>query len=174
MDLTIENLKVDGIDYPAYFEKGLIKARKFRGDEFRLDVFRDKRIPMAENNYKPMPQVLLSQAPFSVLLDTVVLENGRIRYQEFTQGSQLPGQIVFEGVAAGIAPAATSTEGSSYPLKELDLIATAKLMGEGEINLQSRLFFEDPYPMDVTLQLGAMPLEKLNGILAKAAFFKYS
>ncbi|MDE0560451.1 hypothetical protein OU792_10670 [Algoriphagus sp. NF] len=170
VDLNIDRLRIEGIDYSAYFVDGLIKARKFRGDDFRLDIFRDKRLPLPENVYKPMPQVLLSQAPVSVLLDTVVLENGRIRYQEFTEGSQLPGQIVFEEVAAGIAPAATSTEGSSYPLKELDLIATAKLMGEGEINLQSRLFFEDPYPMDVTLQLGAMPLEKLNGILAKAAF----
>ncbi|MCS5491234.1 hypothetical protein [Algoriphagus limi] len=170
VDLRIDKLRVEGIDFPAYFEENRIVAHKLEGDDFRLDIFRDKRLPILEGVYKPMPQQILQEMSFSLKLDSLLLNRGRVRYQEFTPGSPLPGQISFEEVSASISPIATSKESEEYPLKELDIIANTKLMGEGDVNMQSHLYFEPPYPMDVTIQLGAMSLEPLNNILSKGAF----
>ncbi|NVJ85957.1 MAG: hypothetical protein HWE15_06610 [Algoriphagus sp.] len=170
VDLKIDKLRVEKIDFPAYFEEQKVIAHKVTGDDFQLDIFRDKRLPLLEGVYKPMPQQILKEMPMSVFIDSLLLSQGRIRYQEFSPGSPLPGEIIFEDVTTAIAPIATSMESEEHPVKEMDIIANTKLMGAGEINMQTHLFFEEPYPMDVTIQLGPMPLEPLNDILSKGAF----
>lgn len=170
VDLKIDKLRVEKIDFPAYFEEQKVIAHKVSGEDFQLDIFRDKRLPILEGVYKPMPQQILQEMPISLFIDSLFLSQGRIRYQEFSPGSPLPGEIKFEDVTAAFAPIATSRESEEHPISEMEIIANTKLMGEGEINMQSHLFFEEPYPMDVTIQLGPMPLEPLNDILSKGAF----
>ena len=54
----------------------------------------------------------------------------------------------------------------------MNLQAVTWLMGEGEVDLQARLFFAPKSPMDVTIQMGEMDLTKVNDILSKGAFVK--
>lgn len=172
MDAFVERVQLEEIDFDAYFLNQSLKADVLRVDGLKLDVFRDKRIPQKEGLVKPMPQELMQNAPFDMELDSVVLRNGLIRYQEFAPKAMLPGVIRFEELNASIAPFAMKKNSEEFPLKSSMVEARAKLMGDGEVKLTADMFFGAPYPMDVNVELGEFDLTLLNSMLANGLFIK--
>lgn len=172
IDVDINQLNVQGIDFEQIFKKKLYKADKLLIDGVQMDVFRDKRLPELENVFRPMPQYLLENANLRIWLDSVQVANGRIRYQEFTPGSQMPGGVSFENMNASLAPFVTSLEGETHPVDSMNVQVEAQVMGEGEVDLQAHLLFEPNSPMDVMIQIGQMELASVNDILSKGAFVK--
>ena len=172
MDAFVERILLEKIDFDAYFLNQHLKAEVLRFDGLTLDVFRDKRIPLKEGVVKPMPQKLMQNAPFDLELDSVIVRNGLIRYQEFAPKAMLPGAIRFEEVNASIAPFAMTKSSKEFPLKSSMLEARAKLMGDGEVKLNANMFFGAPYPMDVDVELGEFDLTLLNSMLASGVFIK--
>lgn len=172
IDLDISQLDLVGIDFKEFFENKLYKADRLLIDKMHMDVFRDKRLPELENVFKPMPQYLMENANLRIWLDSIRVSNGRIRYQEFTPGSQMPGGVAFENLNVSLSPFVTSLEGEPHPVDSMNVQAVAWVMGEGEVDLQAHLLFEPQSPMDVTVQMGPMDLTSVNDILSKGAFVK--
>ncbi|MFC5625527.1 hypothetical protein [Algoriphagus winogradskyi] len=172
MDAFIHQIRLEDIDFDSYFINKNLKAHALRVNGFEVDVFRDKRIPLKEGVIKPMPQALMQNSPFDLEFDSVILNNGVIRYQEFAPKAMLPGSIRFEEVNASIAPFVMRKSSEEFPLKSSMLSATAKLMGEGDVKLNANMFFGAPYPMDVDVELGEFDLSLLNTMLANNVFLK--
>ncbi|WP_339703604.1 hypothetical protein [Algoriphagus aquimarinus] len=158
------------IDFEEYFNHNILKAHSLTLDGFQMDVFRDKRIPVKEGIIKPMPQQLMENAPFDLTIDSVIVKDGLVRYQEFAPKAMLPGAIYFDDLDASIAPFAMRRTGEDFPLKSSMLSATSKLMGEGEVQLNADMSFGDPYPMDVDVELGRFDLTLLNNMLSRGLF----
>lgn len=172
IDAFVEEVRLEDIDFDAYFINKNMKAHVLRINGLALDIFRDKRIPRKEGVIKPMPQELMQNAPFDLELDSVIVQNGLVRYQEFAPKAMLPGSICFEEVNASISPFVMRKSSEEFPLKSSMLSAAAKLMGEGEVKLNANMFFGPPYPMDVDVELGEFDLYLLNTMLANSVFIK--
>lgn len=172
IDAFVHEIRLEDIDFDAYFINKNLKAHVLKINGLELDIFRDKRIPMKEGVSKPMPQELMQNAPFDLELDSVILNNGLIRYQEFAPKAMLPGSIQFEEVNASISPFAIRKSSEEFPLKSSMLLATAKLMGDGEVKLNANMFFGASYPMDVEVEMGEFDLSLLNNMLANTVFVK--
>lgn len=172
MDAFVARIQLEEIGFEEYFRSEKLKARVLRIDGLKMDVFRDKRIPLKEGVVKPMPQELMQNSPFDLDLDSVIVNSGLIRYQEFAPKAMLPGSIYFDEVNASIAPFAMRKSSEEFPLGSSVLHATTKLMGDGEVKLTADMHFGAPYPMDVEVELGKFDLTKLNSLISKGAFIR--
>jgi len=172
IDVFAAKIYLQDIDFEEYFRNENLKAQVLIVEGLKMDVFRDKRIPPREGLIKPMPQYLMENSPFDLELDSVILRDGFIRYQEFAPKAMLPGSIRFEDVDASIAPFVMRKSTEKFPLKKSVLVATAQLMGEGDVKLKAAMRFGDPYPMDVEVELGEFDLTKLNSIVTRGAFIR--
>ncbi|EAZ81544.2 hypothetical protein ALPR1_20948 [Algoriphagus machipongonensis] len=172
IDGQVKKLTLKNIDFDQYFQSKNLKAQALILNDLELDVFRDKRLPEEEGIYKAMPQALMSSAAFDLEIDSVLVENGIVRYQEFGPKSMLPGSVFFDQMNVRLTPFVLSKEGTEYPLKSSQMIASTRLMGEGEIKLKGELFYEDPYPMDIEVELGAFDLTKINNMVSRGVFVR--
>jgi hypothetical protein len=170
IDGTVKRISILDIDFDTYFNLQVLKARKVSLDGMQLDVFRDKRLSRREGIIKPMPQELMKNSPFDMLVDSVTATNAFIRYQEFAARAMIPGSIRFEELNLNMAPFALSKKGNSYPLEKMYLKAQSRLMGEGLIELNSTLFFDAPYPMDMNVAIGEFDLRRINSMVSNGVF----
>jgi len=166
----VERISLSEIDFDAYFKSNLIKAKKIELQGADLDVFRDKRIARREEVIKPMPQELMFRAPFNLQLDSVILKDATIAYQEFAPRAMMPGFIRFEKLNAQISPFVLAKSEVGYPLEKAVLTADAKIMGDGQLNLKSVYYFEPPYLMEMDISLGEFDLTLINSILSPGVF----
>ncbi|WP_439487785.1 hypothetical protein [Algoriphagus sp.] len=173
IEASVDRIQLEEIDFDAYFLNKNLKAQVLRMEGMRMDVFRDKRIPLKEGVIKPMPQELMENALFDLEIDSVIVQNGLIRYQEFAPKAMLPGAIRFEEVNASIAPFMMRKKSAQeFPLETSVLDIHAKLMGEGDVKLKAVMNFGYPYPMDVDVELGEFDLRLLNNMLSRGVFIK--
>lgn len=172
LDAFVTRIKLEGIDFDAYFANKNLKAHVLRLEGLQMEVFRDKRIPFKEGVIKPMPQYLMENAPFDMELDSVILSDGFIRYEEFVPRAMLPGSIYFDELNASIAPFVMRKSTEEFPLKSSLLYVTAQLMGDGDVELVADMNFGDPYPMDVDVRLGEFDLTKLNSMVTRSSFIR--
>ncbi|MEN2280486.1 hypothetical protein AAGF08_00010 [Algoriphagus sp. SE2] len=172
IDGRVKRITLQNIDFNQYFLDNKLKAQGLILDSLELDVFRDKRLPLKEGVYKPMPQALMRSAPFDLIIDSVMIHDGIIRYQEFGPKSMLPGTIYFDQVNLKMEPFILSKEGEEFPLKSTRLEATSKLMGQGDVKLEAKLFYKEPYPMEVDVEMGEFDLTSINEMLSRGVFVK--
>jgi hypothetical protein len=170
IEASVKKVSLVDLDFDTYFRSNKIKAKKLELDGVDLDVFRDKRLPVKEGVIKPMPQELMQNAPFDMELDSLILRNGEVVYQEFVSRGMAPGFIRFEDFNLNISPFVLTQTGSGYPLKKSILHADTKIMGQGEVSLRSEYFFEPPYPMEMEISMGEFDLTLVNTMLTNGAF----
>ncbi|MBN3584107.1 hypothetical protein JYB64_17045 [Algoriphagus aestuarii] len=172
IDGLIKKVTLRNIDFNEYFENKKIRAQELFLDSLELDVFRDKRLPVKEGVYKPMPQDLLRNASIDLEVDSVKIKNGIIRYQEFGPKSMLPGSIYFGDLDLVMAPLVMTKEEEEFPYEYTLVTANTKLMGEGEVSLNAKLFYSDPYPMEVQVDMGEFDLTSINNMVSRGVFVK--
>lgn len=170
----VKEVIIEKVDLQALFEKEILKANQVRLNGLDLDIFRDKRIPMLPGVIKKMPQELLANASLEIQLDTILVRNSMLKYREFGQKSSLPGMLYFDSLTVLIAPFYTSKSNSIHPITSSKLVADARLMGNGSIHLDGDIFYQKPYPMDISASLGAFDLERINNFLERDIFVKIS
>ncbi len=172
IDGKVKKVTLQKIDLNQYFLDKKIIAQGLIFDSPELEVFRDKRLPVKEGVNKPMPQDLLKNAPIALEIDSVKITNGIIFYEEFSPKAMLPGSIFFSDVQMLMSPFIMTKSGKMFPYDSTSLIASSKLMGEGEVNLKAKLFYEDPYPMDVQIEMGEFDLTTMNDMLSRGVFVR--
>lgn len=172
IDANVKKVTLLKVDFNEYFLNKKLKAQGLILDSLNLDVFRDKRLPLKEGVYKPMPQALMRNSPFDLEVDSVKVNGGLIRYQEFGPKSMLPGMISFNQVHAKMAPFILTKSEMDYPVMSTKLHATTKMMGQGDVELDATLFYEDPYPMEVDITMGELDLTTLNNMLSRGVFVR--
>lgn len=167
-----EEIFIENVDLKAFLENEAIKAGKVMLGGLDLDIFRDKRVPMMLDVIKKMPQELLVNGGQSIQLDSVLIQNGTIKYREFGLKSNLPGMLYFDSLSAYLAPFYVSKTNLDHPIFASKLVADARLMGQGELHLEGNLFYQKPYPMDISVNLGSFDLALINNFLERDVFVK--
>lgn len=172
IDMRLGRLKIQGIDLQKYFSDQLFQAEKVELEQVHLDVFRDKRLPLPEGVYKPMPQVMMTNSKYQVRIDCVYVSDSRVRYQEFVPGAQMPGRVLFDEMNVSITPFELSGDAAGHSKDTLKMVAETRLMGKGDVKVEAEMYFEPGSPMNVKMELGPMEMKDANDILSKGAFVK--
>ncbi|MFC3878913.1 hypothetical protein ACFOSV_01935 [Algoriphagus namhaensis] len=170
IEARVRDVKMNDIDLEALASERKIVAQSLVVDGLEMDVFRDKRLPLKEGVIKPMPQKLLQSAPIQVSLDSFLVINSHIRYQELVPRGNLVGALNFNDLNVSIVPFVTTPDTIPYPLKSATLKATALIEGDGDVSLEAKMDFKDPYEMDVDIELGAFDLTKVNSMMERTVF----
>lgn len=163
---------LEAVDVERLLSTKKLTAKVLRLEDFSLDVFRDKRMPAKAPEIRPMPQYLMQNSPVALNLDSVILTGGAMRYEEFSPRSMLPGYVLFDELHASIAPFVLVGKDDPYPIDSSSVVASAKIMGDGHVNLKGTMFFESPYPMDLEMEMGQFDLRLTNSILAPGVFVR--
>lgn len=119
-----------------------------------------------------MPQLLMKTAGYSVHLDTLEVLDGTIIYTEFPENGMVPGVLVFDQLNASLFPFRLEKEEKEYGLEEANLVGSTKLFGEADLSVKVKLFFKEPYPMDVSANIGEFDIRIINPILENNAFLR--
>jgi hypothetical protein len=169
--ISVGNITLERPDYEKYLADKTLVAKSLKLQGVEAAMFRDKRFPKVENVFKPMPQQMMKEAGLALRLDTLTIEDGFVRYEEFPDKGMVPGYLEFSDISAAFFPFYVGVEsGQEYPLEESFLIANATLNGEAKLNMQGHLFYHQPYPMRINAQLGEFRVGILNSILKSNAF----
>jgi len=172
IDATVKKVTLQNIDFNQYFLDKKLKAQSLIIDSLELEVFRDKRLPLEEGVYKAMPQALMRSAPFDMIIDSVLIKDGIITYEEFGPKSMLPGGIYFDKLNLKMTPFVLTKEGEEYPVKSTELEVSTWLMGEGEVKMKTKLFYDYPYPMNVDVEMGEFDLTSINNMVSRGVFVR--
>ncbi len=171
-NIHIPLMMIEGADLDNFLENEIFVAKTIRISDVNADLFRDKRFPREQDVYKFMPQALMRKAGIQMSLDSLFIDNARIVYTEFPENGMIPGKISFDRMNVALYPFHLSKEGEPFPVEEIFLLANAKLNAQADLNMQGHLFFEKPYPMKISAQMGEFDLEYLNSILESNAFVR--
>ncbi|MGY6521739.1 MAG: hypothetical protein ACXIUD_08425 [Mongoliitalea sp.] len=169
-ELKMEDIEILYPKWQTLISEQALQAEKLSIAQVDAKIFRDKRFPKKEGVVRFMPQALMQSAGIDVRLDTLAIHQAFVGYTEFPEKGMVPGNIYFTDLKATLTPFVLSSDSSSFDLEKSDLYAKALLNGVAPIDLQARMHYDYPYPMEVNVQLGAFDLASINSIIASNAF----
>lgn len=100
VDINLPTVVIQGLDLAQIINENLYHAESIAINGFDALIFRDKRLPFPDKPDTKLPHEVMSELNFKMALDTVRLQRGNIRYQEFVARHSEPGQVSFEKLYA--------------------------------------------------------------------------
>jgi hypothetical protein len=136
--------------------------------QMKLQVFRDKRYPFIKHHMTTLPSHYLQQLPIQVSVDSILLKNSYVSYEEFPDGGDSSGIVVFHKLYA------TITQVHNDPELQTPIVMTAysKFMNAGDLNVSFTFPYNTSAPYYVSGNLTNLPLNRLNRMLGAAAKVK--
>ncbi len=90
---TSDTIGLHGLDFSAMLNEGSLRAGEARVCGTQIIDFRDKTLKDAPFSNKPMPARLLRQLPFTVCLDSLVVDDLGVEYNEKADVTEDFGQL---------------------------------------------------------------------------------
>jgi hypothetical protein len=158
----IEKIDLSGIDLDRWFEKHELKAKTALITHPQIDIYRDKRIPFNEKQFKPMPQKLIRQIDLPFYFDSVNIAGAAISYAEHPENLSEPGIVRFSELNAHLFPFTNMNMGKDH---DMTLSANSVLMNSSTLNVQMDFNMSSPtFPFKVKGSLSPFQLEELNPV----------
>ncbi len=146
------------------FGDGVVKIPLLEIEGFNGHVFKDKRWPFPDRADRPMPYQMLRQIPFTLIIDTTVLTQSEVVYEEYAEKGNEPGHVSFKELEAKITP----IRNDSAVVATME--ATALVMGEGRLDALFKIPLQQGAGQHVTYgTLGKIEMKSLNTILQHSA-----
>jgi hypothetical protein len=169
LNTFIHKLEIDGLQYNKFRDSSLV-ASKIKISSGEVHSFRDKREPFRETKVKPLPIAALRSLNFGVEIDTIEISDSKITYEEFAPEGFESGAVVFEDLYATLTN--MSNRNKDAKPDHATLTATAKLMGQGQIDATFQLPYSESEPYFAKGTIGKMSLDQLNPPLQNLAFIR--
>lgn len=166
INVFIQTFDVEGLQYKALADSSIVvKKIAITGGE--VLAFRDKRRPFRETKKKPLPMELLQSISMPIEIDTIIIDNTKITYEEFPEEGFESGKVIFQDLQAILSNISNRTYYNKP--KHATLKASTKLMGKGKLEAS----FELPIGggnYRATGRLNGLALSYLNPMLENLAF----
>jgi hypothetical protein len=141
-----------------------VSAKKLTTQIF-LSVFRDKRLPF-KRRYKPLPVEALNRLPVGVRIDSLVLNESIVEYEEFPEdGADSSGVVFFDKMYATITNI-NNTE--RHRGGKTQLTAKADFMGQGIAKVHASLPWNPNQRQRVWGTVEGLDMKKMNRMLEPA------
>lgn len=155
--LTLTGLQLYG--YPS-----LSVQAKTLSTGMRLLVYRDKRYPFRQHRHKALPAHFLQKLPILIQVDSVMLSDSFISYEEYPASGDSAGGVYFDHLTATITP--LQNQGANGT--DVIMVAHAKFMGVGDLFANFLFPSDTTQPYRAAGNLRNFPLKKLNSMLGPA------
>lgn len=168
INLNVARLDLEQIDLHYLVSDLAFLVGKITIEDAELSVFKDKRLPEAPQETKPMVQEAILNIPIPFKLDTLQLKRGNIKYQEQVEDAQEPGTITFEELymsAYGI------TNLDSLQEQNMEVDVQTRFMGKSTMDIHFNFPLNSPnYEHYIQAEMYELPLQSMNVMLEKTAF----
>ncbi|AWW30935.1 hypothetical protein DN752_12795 [Echinicola strongylocentroti] len=169
IELVQGSVELVNMNYDAYFRKSLIESEKLLIKDMVINVFRDKRKPDDTRKRPMMINEIIKSIPKDLHVDLIQLDNGYVSYEERPDNDgPKAGKIFFDQINAKIMNI-TNVPKMLEMHSELNLKATARIMGKGNVDLNVTYFLQDStggFTMDGTVR--DLELAAINPMLRPA------
>ncbi|MEP2771875.1 MAG: hypothetical protein ABJH05_06985 [Fulvivirga sp.] len=164
------NLHIDSVAFALTNMEKLFKHHEASSITIynpELLVFRDKRLPFPEGKKGKLLKDLLHESKFSIGIDAIEVNNGKITYQEYVKSGDGPGEVIFDRLNATFENLYTYDKKHNVKPR---LKAKTALYG------QSTLYADVSFPLDRGQQtivkgyMMPMQLVEFNQMLKYVAF----
>jgi len=151
------------IDFNIFIKDTVISLKKVTVSDVHLLAYKDKRLPFHHGIYKPMLTDLLLNIKPKINVDSLILKNGLIEYEEFNNKTQQIGQIKLSKVKGAVAGIRTF---NPLPDDSLKFNVYARLTDTAEIRLRYKQSYTDSLSgFNLKLIVSSLNLTALNPIL---------
>lgn len=133
LSITIPQVLMTGVDMEGLMIMDKLNISNIFLDRMNLEAFRDKNPPIPAHLYKELPQVILKNAPQIIKVDSVLIVDSYIRYEEQSELTLKRGVVFFSDVNATLL----NITNDSLSLLNNDLAkmnVRANLMGKGKLD----------------------------------------
>ncbi len=168
----IDTLHLDALDISQLLFDQSVDVNALYLKKFRFLIFRDKRLPFPEDQFKMLPHLALQELDVPLTIDTINIMDGFIEYQEFAEGASEPGEITFEALHGQVKNVVNTDKALSLN-STLELNASAKVMGQAQVYINTYADMLDEkgkFFMDGKVE--SFPLTVLNPMLEHVAFVR--
>jgi hypothetical protein len=131
----------------------------------KLAVFRDKRYPFIKDRHTQLPSEFLQKLPFLLTVDTLLLKDSFVSYEEFPAEGDSSGAVYFDKLYATAYAVTNENDSASHTKMQ----ARAKFMGTGDLLVNFTFPSDTTRPYTVAGWLRDFPMTKLNDMLGPAA-----
>ena len=168
------SINFDKVDFLGILNKKSFNAQSLEVNKLDISVFRDKRIPFPEWQRRPLPQHNLREMTFTFSIDTILLKDGFVTYQEHAEKAYTTGEVFFSDLNATILNMTNdSIRILSYPNARIGV--TAKAFGKGRLKAE---FLFDLVNMEnihtYGIEVDPFDLTEFNRILVPSASVQIS
>lgn len=159
---TSDTIGLRGLDLAALFNERSLRMGELRISGTTLHDFRDKTMPDAPFKNKPMPARLLRSLPFTVCLDSLVVDRLDVDYSEKDTITSGFGKLAFTNINS-VAHGICTTHPGEKP--EMRLVATAMIYGNAPVHFNFRTaLFDSSDQFSVKARIGALPFTVINAM----------
>jgi hypothetical protein len=173
-DLEIGTILIGEIGYKRLLDGQPLNISKVILDSVNADIYKDKTIPFDPNKFPKFFNESVLKIPIPVDVDTVMVTNSRLLYNELAEGRTEAGLITLEDFNLQIYNLTTHPEDDTLEnVMQADI--QANIMGEGPMNVQVT------FPLEGELRqlkckgsVGSMHLSPLNAMLEPLINIKFN
>jgi len=160
---STESIIFSGVSLNKYFKDSVLTADKMELVHPDLFIYKDKRKPFKKGVYKHLPGSGLKQLKMKFDIDSVIVSNGDITYEELNEKTGKSGKVVFSDLKASITTVKNFNHSSTDSLR---LVANAKFMDSASMRFRfSESFADSLHAFTYGLRFRPFDLKVLNPIL---------
>ena len=96
-DVTVGDIALSGLDYPAYFSDNKLKAKDLTVKDVVLQNFKNQQIEI-QHNIMPLIYEKIQELPVKLDIDTTNVYNFSVLYEELPKKGVIAGKIYFDSM----------------------------------------------------------------------------
>jgi hypothetical protein len=157
---------ITGIDFNKLADTTWV-ASKIEIQSFDLYFFKDKRFSLLANDHKPLPMVAFLNLPYSIKVDSILIHQSHIIYEEFPKAAVEPGAISFDNINATLTNFNNRIEKNDPSFATMQ--TSALLMNSGLIQATFQFPLDGSPTYHAKGSVSKMSFDQLNPILKSVA-----
>ncbi len=162
LEIIIPSILISGFSGSS-LKDTLLSISRIEIPSSKVAVFRDKRQPFNENQRKDLPGELLRKLPIGLIIDSILIRNSNIIYEEQPENSDKTFELFFTALHASLSSINTTPVTDK---KYATLLATSKFMKEGVIDAKFQIPLITKLPHTAAGTVTNLNLTSLNPILS--------
>lgn len=95
-NITIPQLHIRNIHLTDVFKSEFLHIDQIAIEKPAIEIFRDKTVPDPPFKFKPLLASMIHNIPIPVQVDSLLISNGKLVYEETSKDHQKVGQVFFE------------------------------------------------------------------------------
>jgi hypothetical protein len=156
-------INITDIDFKLLLKDQIFSSKKTSINDIRLFVYKDKRLPFRQGINKPMLTDLLLNIKPKIVVDSLLLKNGLIVYEEFNNKTQTYGLINLSKIKGAITGVRTS---DPLPNDSLRFNIYTRLLDTADLRLKYKQSYTDSLMgFNLKLIVNSVNLTALNPML---------